>query len=155
MLSHPTLPQQPPDLEGGGELSGTEILSGRLLSRAFQGLPGPLWSPDPLAAHLFFCLSPIYDLTSLPTDPTGYFPPLGTSLLTSVLEPQPNRQVFLLIPGNFHLGIRGCPEQKKVLSSWKPCSSFFLKESNERKEKANKKPASNGHIDEVKQKEKN
>lgn len=39
---------------GGGELLGTEILSGRLLSRAFQGLLGPLWSPDPLAAHLFF-----------------------------------------------------------------------------------------------------
>lgn len=105
--------------------AGTEILYG---SPPFQSL---LIHSDLLThLQLTFSLSQAYLCSHLlPTDPTGYFPSMGMNFPTSVLEPQPNGQV--LLPGIFHLLIRGGSGQRKVLSSWEHCSGpFFLKELN-------------------------
>lgn len=108
---------------GGAGVAGDWQLSWLASQGRIPGPTRPLWSPDPLAPDLFF-VSPNLGSHLLPTDQPGYFPSLGTSLLASVLEPQPNGQVLLLIPGDFHLWIRGFPEQREVLSSWKHHSSF-------------------------------
>ena len=114
---------------------GTEILYGS----PFQSL---LVHSDLLThLQLTFSLSQVYLCSHLlPTDPTGYFPSMGMNFPTSVLELQPN--VLVLLPGIFHLLIRGGSGQRKVLSSWEHCSGSFLKRAEWGKGETNLKTCS-------------
>lgn len=106
---------QPSASLGGASGGGPIMLTGSAESR-FPGVGGARNLPDRLPAGpcrargppcspAHSCLSPLHAHCS-----GWYFPPLGTGLLTSVLEPQ-----LLLTPGPFHLHSRACPEQGRCV----------------------------------------